>query len=358
MPTGALCAWFVWFSGAGSRGVSMSPRFPAIVRAPLIAVLGAALAGCGPNYRLDAPSRLCVELPSVEAMDVGAEETKIRGLDPLLRAEGFVWSSSTTSSYGNTSHDWRLTEPKGGSPDNAIRAIHYKNDPARHGQDCRLRLDFYADRRQPHGEREWRVYFELRDRALPALFPEFAVRVVDHPAFATWAWEVPALAARFAPDDTLPLDVRERIDAYENRSAVGRWLERTGVAMSSIWGRTVGPHLLGASMYFLFPLNWVAFLVFAAVAAVGRRFIRSPEWRARGFVAFAVVALMPVMVPTFVGAVYMPHGFVQVYDFDPHYYFREPGFATVAALITGLLAWWLLRLRRRSRTRRNQREAR
>ena len=216
----------------------------------------------------------------------------------------------------------------------------------------------HADFHQPHGEREWDAFFALRDRAIPALFPDAPVRIVDHPALATWAWDVPALAARFAPDHPLPPEVRERIDAYESQSAVGRWMERASVELSTTWRRTVGRHLFGAAMYFLFPLNWIAFLAFAAAIWLGRWLVRSPEWRGRGFVALAVLALTPVMVPTFVGAVYMPHGFVQVYDFHPHYYFREPVFATVAALATGSLAWRLLRRLRRSRARRHEQDAR
>ena len=102
-------------------------------------------------------------------------------------------------------------------------------------------------------------------------------------------------------------------------------------------------------IYFLFPLNWIVFLLFGLAAALGRKFIRPRVWRTVGFVALAVLTLTPVKVPTLVGAPYLPHAFVQGYDFDPHYYFREPGFATAAAIATALLAWLLLRLLRRIR---------
>ena len=74
-------------------------------------------------------------------------------------------------------------------------------------------------------------------------------------------------------------------------------------------------------MYFAFPPNWIAFVMFAVAMVLGRKVVRSRTWRTVGVVALAVVVLMPVKVPTFVGAIYMPHGFVQMYDFDPHYYF-------------------------------------
>ena len=45
-----------------------------------------------------------------------------------------------------------------------------------------------------------------------------------------------------------------------------------------------------------------------------RKVVRSPLWRRVGFEALAVVLLMPVKVTMFVGAIYVPHGFVQVYD--------------------------------------------
>ena len=317
-----------------------------------VAVVGiAGLPGCSPDYGLERPTRLCVDLPDVAAMDADAEERRIRQLDPVLRAQGYVWYQTTTSSYGKVRHDWYTAEPKRGRPFNHVAASHYRSDPSRFGVDCRLRIAVYADFRRPHAALEWAAFFALRNRALPASFPDSPIRIVDHPAFATWAWDVPALAARFAPGDPLPTEVRERIETHRNRSAAGRWLERAGVEASATWGRTVGRHLFGAAMYVLFPLNWAAFLVFGVAVAAGRRLVRSADWRVRGFVALAVLMLTPVMVPTFVGAVYMPHAFVQVFDFDPGYYLREPGFATLAASVTGLLAWWFARLVRRSRAR-------
>ena len=334
----------------------MSKRLAAAIRVPLLAVLAVALAGCGPDYRLDRNYWLCVELADFDAMDAEAEERAILQLDPVLRARGYVRYRRNISMAGRVIHEWWVAEPKRGNPYNHVDVNHYLDEPRR--SDCRLRIAVHADFHQPHGEREWNAFFTLRDRVIPALFPTAPVRIVDHPALATWAWNVPALADRFAPDHPLPPEVRERIDAYESRSAVGRWMERASVELSTTWRRTAGRHLFGAAMYLLFPLNWIAFLAFAAAAWLGRRLVRSPRWRARGLVALAVLALTPVMVPTFVGAVYMPHGFVQVYDFDPRYYFREPVFATAAALATGLLAWWLLRLLRRSRAGRAGSEAR
>ena len=66
-----------------------------------------------------------------------------------------------------------------------------------------------------------------------------------------------------------------------------------------------------------------------------------------GFVALAVVLLMPVKVTTFVGAVYVPHGFVQVYDFDPQYQLRESVLALAAGMVAAVVAWLAVRLVRR-----------
>ncbi len=63
--------------------------------------------------------------------------------------------------------------------------------------------------------------------------------------------------------------------------------------------------------------------------------------------ALTVVPLMPVKVTTFVGAIYVPHGFVQVYDFDPQYHLREPVFALAAGIVTAVVAWLAVRLVRR-----------
>ena len=80
---------------------------------------------------------------------------------------------------------------------------------------------------------------------------------------------------------------------------------------------------------------------------LGRKVVGSPLWRRVGFVALAVVPLMPVKVTTVVGAIYVPHEFVQVYDFDPQYDFRDPVFALAPGLVTAVLAWLTVRLVRR-----------
>ena len=271
------------------------------------------------------------------------------GLDEALADLGYMWSNRSTELEDEWSHRWYIAEPKHGSgePRNHVTVIYY-GDPARHGETCEVRVDVYADRWRAHGAFEWRTYYHLRDTVLPTLMPGAEVSVLEHPGLRTRAWDVPSLAARFAEGEALPEEVRERVDAYEKRWAVGRWWERSAAATWTAWERTGGTHVSGAALYFAFPPNWAAFAAFALAVLAGRWLVRSRAWRAAGFVALAVVLLMPVKVPTLVGTVYMPHGFVQAYDFDPNYYVREPVFALTAALFTAVLAWLLLRLVRRS----------
>ena len=319
------------------------------VRGPAALALCVALLGCASDLRLDVPSRLCVNLSTSHVTDADdLEQTLMAGLGGALLNLGYAWSRRSTETDDRWSHLWYISEPKRGSgvPRNHVSVVYY-GEPARHGQTCEVRVDVYADRWRAHGELEWRTFYYLRDGVLPGLMPGAAVSVLDHPGLRTWPWEVPDLAARFAPGEALPQRVRDQVDAYAGRSMIGRWWERSSAATWMAWKRTGGAHAYGAGMYFLYPPNWAAFLVFALAVAVGRRLVVSGVWRTVGFVALAVVLLMPVRVPTFVGAIYMPHGFVQVYDFDAGYYFREPVSALAAALFTAALAWLVLRLLRR-----------
>lgn len=318
-----------------------------MVRGLAACCLCAALAGCAPDSGVYDPSRLCVDLPAGHVRDAAWERALVR-LETGLGDIGYSWSSRTIDAYDTRIYNWYLSKPRRGEPYNHVKVIYYGN-PERYGQVCDVRVDVYPDMWRPQGELEWRTFFRLRDHVLPAVMPGAAVEVLDHPGLWTSAWEVPGLAARFAPGEALPPEVQERLDAYEERWAVGRWWERSTAAMWMAWKRTGGAHVCGAGMYFAFPLNWAAFAAFALAVLIGRKVVKSRAWRTAGFVTLAVVLLMPVKVPTFVGWIYMPHGFVQVYDFDPHYYFREPGFALVAALVTAGLAWLLLRLVRRRR---------
>ena len=289
-----------------------------------------------------------MDLPAEYVTDAAWERGLIVRLETVLGDIGYPWSTRSIDKEDNWIHVWYLSKPRRGEPYNHVTVSYYA-DPERYGHVCDVRVDVYPDMRQRQGELEWRTFFRLRDDILPVLMPGAAVGVLDHPGLWTSAWEVPDLAARFAPGETLPPEVQERLDAYEARWAVGRWWERSTTAMWLAWKRTGGAHAMGVGMYFAFPLNWAAFAAFALVVLIGRKVVRSRRWRTVGFVTLAVVLLTPVKVPTFVGWVYMPHGFVQVYDFDPHYYFREPGFALVAGLGTAVLAWLLLRLVRRRR---------
>lgn len=312
--------------------------------------LCAALPGCSPDLRLSNPSRLCVELPAGHVTDeVDFEQTVIAGLDRTLTEVGYAWSTQSLEQNDLWSYNWYVLEPVRGSgrPRNQVGAT-YAANREKYGMACDLRVDIHADRWRAHGAFEWRTYYHLRDTVLPTLMPGAEVSVLEHPGLRTRAWDVPSLAARFAEGEALPEEVRERVDAYEKRWAVGRWWERSATATWTAWERTGGTHVSGAALYFAFPPNWAAFAAFAIAVLAGRWLVRSRAWRTVGFVALAVVLLMPVKVPTLVGTVYMPHGFVQAYDFDPTYYAREPLFALAAALLTAALAWLLLRLVRRS----------
>ena len=293
---------------------------------------------------MDKPSRLCVDLSAAHVADPAAwRRTLVAGLDGALADAGYAWSRRESEKEDGWIRRWHLSEPRRGEPYNHV-TVRYSR---RGGRRCDLRVDVYADMLQPHGQLEWEAFFLLRDRVLPSLLPRAAVRVLEHPGLWTPAWEVPGLAARFSPGEELPEEVQERVDDYQERSAAGRWWERASAAARAGWDRTGGAHAYGAVLYFLFPPNWAAFAAFALAAVLGRRVVRTHAWRTAGFVALAVVLLTPVKVPTFVGLVYMPHGFVQMYDFDPHYYFREPAFALAAGLCTAALAWLVLRMVRR-----------
>ena len=282
-----------------------------------------------------------MDLPASSLADAEAwERTTIAGLDRPLADAGYLWSRRSLESEDSWSHAWHLSEPRRGDPWNHVVAVYSERD----GRRCDLRVDIYADTRRTHGQLEWGTFFLLRDRVLPTLMPDATVGVLDHPGLWTFAWDMPSLAARFAPGEALPGEVQDRFDAYDGRSAIGRWAERASAAAWTGWKQTGGAHVYGAVMYFAFPPNWVAFVVFAVAVVFGRKAVRSSAWRTVGFVALAVVILMPVKVPTFVGAIYMPHGFVQTYDFDPHYYLREPVFVLVAGLCTAALAWLILRM--------------
>ncbi len=83
----------------------------------------------------------------------------------------------------------------------------YMEASRRDPESCQLWLDVYADGRR-QGELDWRAFFPLRNRTLPALLPGVTVRVVTHPAIGARPWDVPALAARFAPEEPLPEEIR------------------------------------------------------------------------------------------------------------------------------------------------------
>lgn len=313
------------------------------VRCLAACCLCAALVGCAPNSGVYKPSRLCVDLPAEYVRDDAWERALIARLGTALGDIGYTWSRRSTDKEDGWRHVWYLAKPRRGEPYNHVTVI-YSN---RYGQVCDVRLDVYPDMWQPQGEREWRTFFRLRDHILPTLMPGAAVGVQEHPGLRTSAWNVRDLAARFAPGEAMPVEVGERVGAYEERLAVGRWWEQASAAAWIGWKQTGGAHVYGVGMYFVYPPNWVAFVVFTLSVVVGRKVVRSRVWRTVGIVTVAIVLLMPVKVPTFVGWVYMPHGFVQAYDFDPSYYAREPVFTLGAALCTGVLAWLLTRLVRR-----------
>ena len=328
-------------------GALRRPAFRLLCSAAWALCLAAALAGCAPIHHLKDPSQLCVELPSRSQASPDLAEGLIAELDGILGDIGYIWSQRGTSR--TMKHRWHVSEPKRGvsGPQNRVVMAMYMEAPRRDPESCQLWLDVYADGRR-QGELDWRAFFLLKNRALPALLPGATVRVVTHPAFGARPWDVPALAARFAPEEPLPEEIRRRIEAHQSRSAAGRWRERASAAVSAAWRRTVVAHTFGVSLYFLFPLNWIVFLVFAAAAAAGRRLIRSPRVRRAGFVALAVLLLTPVKVPTWAGATLLPQGLFLAMDFHLGHYVRNPGFSLAALALTGILFWLLVRRRRKA----------
>ena len=209
---------------------------------PAACCLCAALAGCAPDLRLSKPSRLCVDLPASHVADPDWVDTVVAGVDKALGDVGYRWSTRSMEKEDKWSHRWYLSEPRRGSgePWNHV-VVGYWTTPETYGQTCDMRVDVYSDRWRAHGEFEWRTFFLLRDRALPALMPDAAVSVLDHPGLRTWTWEASDLAARFAPREAIPLEVGLRIEAYERRWAAGRWWERAGAATWMAWKRTGAP---------------------------------------------------------------------------------------------------------------------
>lgn len=272
-------------------------------------------------------------------------------LDGFLAEVGYVRSSRLYSEEGRWHRHWHISEPDGRRENGFVSVTYYAN-PEKHGSACNMHVNVNAGEWQPHGEIEWRTFFLLRDGVLPALAPNTTVRVLDHPATRTRTWDVPSLAARFSPGEALPQAVQARIDAHERRWPVAQWAERTAVAMGaamSTWQPSgVGRLRYSVGMYFLFPPNWIVFAAFVLATVVGNKLIPSCRWRTAGLVTLAVILLMPVKTPTLVGTFYMPHGFIQLFDFDPRYYVRELGFTVTSAACTAALAWSLMRLLRRS----------
>lgn len=307
-------------------------------------MLAVALAGCAPGYRLEDPSRFCVVLPAGVRLDADARKQVIASLDEALGGAGYRWSEPGIERGEKWTQFWRLEERKAGgnASRNSVGVVYMPSRPT-HAEECHLRVDVYADVGRPQGEREWRTFFLLRNDVLPALLPGSTVRTIDHPAFGTWPWDLSALAARFADGEELPKEIVTRIDAHERRSAIGRWLERTGAEMSTTWKQTVGPYMFGMAMYLLFPVHWIVFLLFAA-AASATGVVRNRVFRTTAIVALGVVMLTPIKVPTLAGGIFVPQASFIVTDFHVGHYLRDPLFAMVAWLSTGVAVWLLLRL--------------
>ena len=165
-----------------------------------------------------------------------------------------------------------------------------------------VRVDLYGTEWRFHAEVEWRAFYVVRDSILPNAMQEAAVRVLEHPGQGTWAWEIRDLAERVACDDTLPQEVRDRMDAYKRRWGLVRWSERAVAAGWKAWNElsslAAWKQVYGVGVYFfVYPPNWFAFSTFPLLVAFGRKLVRSCRWRSAGFVALAVIVLMPVKVP-------------------------------------------------------------
>ncbi|MCY3810772.1 MAG: hypothetical protein OXH15_03140 [Gammaproteobacteria bacterium] len=278
-------------------------------------------------------------------------------MDGALSAADYGSSQGSSDPDDARSQRWYVSPPRSGPDGFGYQAVAiYFADRTRPQEACDVQVDLYGTLWRIQVEAEWGSFFRLRDSILPEAMPEATVRVLEHPGLGTRPWEVRDLAERFAPDESLPQEVVERVEAYEARWAVGRWWERAAAAAWTTWtGWTAqrpwerpGDPLYGPGMYFSYPPNWIAFAAFALAVVLGRKLWSGPgRWRTVGFMGLAVLLLMPVKVPTWAGWVYLPHGYVQAIDFDPFYYGRELAFVLAAALCTAGLAWLLLRLLRR-----------
>lgn len=276
-------------------------------------------------------------------------------LDAALSDVGYGWSQDSTNEEDRRSQRWYISEPRDGTDGSGFQAVaFYLADGTRLGSGCDVQVDLHGTRRV-RAQAAWRSFLLFRDGILPETMPGAGVRGVDHPGSRGRAWEVRGLAARFAPSEALPREVRERVEAHEARWAFVRWGERTASAAWATWTKwgaeppweRPGHPLYGPSMYFAYPKSWFAFGAFALAVVLGcRLWLRPGKLRTAGFLAVAMLLLMPVKVPTFVGWIYLPHGFIQAFDFDPRYYFREAPFALAAALCNGVVAWLMLRLSR------------
>ena len=275
------------------------------------------------------------------------------GLDAALSEAGYDWSRDSAGEEGGRSQRWYISVPRNGTDGSGFQAVvfHFGDGP-RTAAGCDVEVDLLGTQRI-RAQAAWRSFFLLRDGILPEAMPGARVHNIEHPGLSGRAWDVRGLAARFAPGEALPRQVRERVEAHEGRLAFVQWIERAAWAASTTWKSWMaeppweepGDALYGPSQYFLFPKSWIAFAAFAVVVVAGVRFWSRPgRWWTVGFVALVIVLLMPVKVPTWAGWVYVPHGYVQVFDFDPRYYFREAPFVLVAALGTGVVGWLLRRL--------------
>lgn len=307
-------------------------------------------AGCAFLHRWES-SRLCVELPQGLVLEASARADTVGKLDGILADAGYGWSEPSETQGETWRHSWQIQEwsPGGSEPRNSVW-MERETNASEHGQECHLRVDIYADPGWPQGELEWQTFYLLRDQAIPAVLPQSTTHVVIHPALGTHAWALPALVERFAPNEALPKETQERIDAYRSRSAIGRWWERSDADMSRIWQRSLSGPVFAAASYFLFPFNWVVFALFGVIAVVGRCLARSRGLRTAGFVALSVALLTPVKAPTMWGLFLIPQGFFLVTDFRFGYYVEEAVFVLAASAVTGVLArmaLWLPRSRGR-----------
>lgn len=325
--------------------------------APAACALCALLAGCASDVRLGESSSLCVELPAEVAPAAAADpETVTAALDDALSEAGFWRSGDSPDEDAGRIVRWYSSTRRDGADGVGFEAVafHFAGS-AGAAVECDVRVDLWRSPRI-RAAAAWRSFHLLRDDILPRAMARASVRALVHPGSRTVAWEIRDLAARFAPGEGLPQDVRERVEAYEARWAFVRRLERAAAAARSTWTKWAaeppwerpGDPLFGPSMYFAGPGSWTAFVAFALAATAGAGiWSKRGRWRTAGFLALAVLLLTPVKVPTWAGWVYLPHGYVHAVDFDPFYYFREPAFFLGAALGTIAAGWLMLGLLRR-----------